>query len=54
MKKELFEKLLESVKQGSAIMKGKMKPLRTFEFPESEVRKIREQYGLNKKARKQA
>lgn len=29
MKKELFEELLESVKQGAAIMKGKMKPLRS-------------------------
>ncbi len=47
MKKELFKELLESVKQGSAIMKGTIKPLRTFEFPESEVRKIREQYGLS-------
>ena len=24
-----------------------MKPLRTYKFPESEVRKIREQYGLS-------
>jgi putative transcriptional regulator len=47
MKKELFEQLLESGKQGSAIMKGTMKPLRTFEFPESKVRKIRERYGLS-------
>ncbi len=47
MKKELFEELLESVRQGGAIMKGTMKPLRTFEFPESEVRKIRQQYGLS-------
>ena len=43
MKKELFEELLESVKQGAAIMK----PLRSVEFPESEVQKIREQYGLS-------
>ena len=47
MKKELFEELLESVKQGAAIMKGTMKPLRTFELAEAEVRKIREQYGLS-------
>ncbi len=47
MKKELFEELLESVKQGAAIMKGKMKPLRSVEFPESEVQKIRELYGLS-------
>ena len=47
MKKELFEELFESVKQGGAIMKGVMKPSRTIEFPESEVRKIREHYGLS-------
>ena len=47
MKDKLFKELLESVKQGSAIMKGTVKPSRTFEFPESEVRKIREQYGLS-------
>ena len=47
MKKELFKELLDSVKQGGAIMKGTIKPLRTFSFPESEVRKIREKYGLS-------
>ena len=47
MKKELFEELLESVKQGRAIMKGTMKPSRIIEFPESEVRKIRKHYGLS-------
>ena len=47
MKKDLFEELLESVKLGGAIMKGAMKPSRTIEFPESEVRKIREHYGLS-------
>ena len=47
MKKELFEELLASVKQGAAIIKGKMEPSRTFKFPESEVRKIRKHYGLS-------
>jgi putative transcriptional regulator len=47
MNKELFDDLLESVKQGAAIMKGRMKASRSMEFPESEVRKIREQYGLS-------
>ncbi|MEK6682601.1 MAG: helix-turn-helix domain-containing protein [Nitrospirota bacterium] len=47
MKKELFEELFESVKQGGAILRGKMKPSRAFEFPESEVRKIRERYSLS-------
>ncbi len=47
MKKELFDELLKSVKQGGAIMKASMKPSRVFEFPESEVRKLRENYGLS-------
>jgi putative transcriptional regulator len=47
MKKKLFDELLESVKQGGAIMKGSMTPSRIVEFPESEVRKVREKYGLS-------
>lgn len=47
MKKELFEELLESVKQGGAIMKGDIKPSCIFEFPESEVKKLRDNYGLS-------
>jgi putative transcriptional regulator len=47
MKKELFEELVESVKQGGAIIKGAMKASRSTEFPDSEVRSIREQYGLS-------
>ena len=47
MKKELFEELLESVKQGGAIMKGSRKACRVFEFSESEVRKLRDNYGLS-------
>jgi len=47
MKDELFQELLESVKQGAAIMKGTMQPSRSFEFPETEVRSIRQQFGLS-------
>ncbi|MBI4826324.1 MAG: helix-turn-helix domain-containing protein [Nitrospirae bacterium] len=47
IKKELFDELLKSVKQGGAIMKRTMKPARTFTFAESEVKKIRDQYGLS-------
>ncbi len=47
MKDELFQELLESVKQGAAIMKGRLQPSRTFEFPETEVRALREQFGLS-------
>ena len=47
MKKEQFDELLESVKQGGAILKGTMKASRTTELPTSEVRRIRDSYGLS-------
>lgn len=46
MKKELFNELLKSVRQGGAILRGKRRPSRVFEFAEPDVRRIREQYGL--------
>ena len=45
MKKELFDELLESVRQGGAILRGEKKPARIYEFSELDVRRIREQYG---------
>lgn len=47
MEDKLFQELLESVKQGAAIVKGKAQPSRSFEFPETEVRALREQFGLS-------
>ncbi len=47
MEDKLFQELLTSVKQGAAIMKGSLQPSRTFEFPETEVRALREQFGLS-------
>lgn len=47
MNDELFKELITSVKQGAAIMKGQMQPSRSFEFPETEVRALREQFGLS-------
>ena len=47
MKDELFQELLESVKQGAAIMKGTRKPSRSFQFPETEVRALRVRFGLS-------
>ncbi len=46
MEDKLFQELLTSVKQGAAIMKGTLQPSRTFESPETEVRALREQFGL--------
>lgn len=47
MKKEPFEELIESVKQGGAIIRGKMEASRSTEFPDLEVRSIRERYDLS-------
>lgn len=47
MKEELFEELLESIKQGGAILRGDMEPSRSFEFDPPDVQAIRKQYGLS-------
>ena len=47
MKKELFEELLESVRQGGAILRRERKPSRVFEFSEPDVRAVRAHYGLS-------
>jgi len=47
MKDELFKELLESVKQGGAIMRGEMKPGRVFKFDQPDVQLIRKNYGLS-------
>jgi hypothetical protein len=46
MKKELFYELLESVKQGAAILKGTLKPARTFSKPSVNWKK-RKTNGVN-------
>lgn len=46
MKKELFEELLESVREGGAILQGRKKPARSFYVGEPNVRLLREGYGL--------
>ena len=47
MREELFAELLESIKQGGAILRGEMKPSRVFEFEQPDVRSIRGHYGLS-------
>jgi len=47
MKEELFAELLESVRQGGAILRGQVKPSRAFRFGEPDVRAVREGYGLS-------
>jgi hypothetical protein len=41
VKRELFNELLESVKQGGTIRRGKMKPSRAFNFEPINVVAIR-------------
>jgi putative transcriptional regulator len=47
MKKELFDELLESVREGGAILRGEREPSRRFAFEEPDVRGLREKHGLS-------
>ena len=47
MKKELFDELLASVKEGGAILRGARRAARTTRFVEPNVRLLRERYGLS-------
>ena len=47
MKDKLFAELLESVRQGGAILRGQLKASRLFRFEEPDVRAVREGYGLS-------
>lgn len=47
MKDELFAELLESVRQGGAILRGELKPSRMVRVDEPDVRTVREGYGLS-------
>ncbi len=42
MKPKMFEELLESVREGGAILRGQKKPSRRFEIRSSVIRAIRE------------
>ncbi len=47
MKNEMFDELLASVQEMDEIVKGKKDASRVFEFPEPEVKLIREKVGLS-------
>jgi putative transcriptional regulator len=40
MKKKLFDELLESVREGGAILRGEREPSRRFAFEERDVRSL--------------
>jgi DNA-binding transcriptional regulator YiaG len=47
MKKEMFEELLDSVREAGAILRGQKKPLRRVVIGASGVRRIRERTKLS-------
>ena len=47
MNDKLFAELLESVKQGAEIVKGKRKAAREYKFDFPDVKSIRNKYGLS-------
>jgi putative transcriptional regulator len=47
MNDDLFNELVESVRQGGAILRGKSKPSRAFEIAAPDVKRIRAQYQLS-------
>lgn len=47
MNNEMFDELLESVQQMDEIVKENKKASRTFDFPDPEVKAIRERLGVS-------
>jgi putative transcriptional regulator len=47
MKKELFDELLQSVREGGEILRGEREPSRSFHFEEPDIRRLREKHGLS-------
>ncbi len=47
MKKELFEELVASVREGGTILQGKAKPSRQFAVDEADIKRIRENYRVS-------
>ena len=47
MKDDLFSELVESVKEGGAVLRGDAKASREMAFEEPEVGAIRAEYGLS-------
>ena len=47
MRNALFQELVESVREGGAILRGRQKPSRSRTFDEADVRAVRERFGLS-------
>lgn len=47
MEKEMFDELLASVQEMDKVVKGQEKASRSFDFPEPQVKEIRERLGVS-------
>ena len=47
MKKDVFEELAASVREGGAILRGKARPTRSFELDGSDIKRMRTRYQLS-------
>lgn len=47
MKEDLFQELLQSIREGGAILRGEKPPSRSYPVEAPSVEAIREQYGLS-------
>jgi len=47
MKRDLFNQLVASVREGGAILRGKVKPARTFRIEALDIKRIRLNYRLS-------
>lgn len=47
MKKQLFDELLASVREGGAILRGEKRASREYHLDEPDVRCLRQRYGLS-------
>ncbi len=47
MKDEMFQELVASVREGGAILRGQAPPSRTFVIRNTDIKRIRENYGLS-------
>ena len=47
MKDEMFNELIESVREGAAILRGEKSPSRSFQVEKADVQRIRAGYNLS-------
>jgi len=47
MKDELFDELVNSMREGADILRGKSEPARSFELEPLDIKAIREQFALS-------